>query len=133
MQVQWVLKKPDGVFAAWCYTMPEVNTAVDELIKRFYENPYRDPRRRMVDEKYGSIDFPFEAAEGAGGTGPFRVELSGKEEKSQRRKNQIRGKWNFLEKEEDRVRVGGKRRSHVAEAEWVKKKKEIVDRSMVNR
>ncbi|GKV41700.1 hypothetical protein SLEP1_g49198 [Rubroshorea leprosula] len=70
-QVKWVLKKPYGVFAAWCYTMPEVNDAVDDLIRRFYENPYRDPRRRMVDDKYSSVDFPFEAVERAGGTGPF--------------------------------------------------------------
>ncbi|GLT28054.1 hypothetical protein SLA2020_030110 [Shorea laevis] len=70
-QVKWVLKKPNGVFAAWLYTFPEVNNAVDDLIRRFYDNPHRDPRRLLVDDKYNSVDFPFEAVERAGSTGPF--------------------------------------------------------------
>ena len=74
-QVKWVLKKPDGVIAAWCYTVPEVNEAVDSVFKPFYSidvEPYWDPARKKVDDMYRSIEFPFEAVEGEKSTGPFR-------------------------------------------------------------
>lgn len=74
-QVKWVLKKPNGVVAAWCYTVPEVNDAVDSVFKPFYEidsDPYWDPARKLVDDKYASIDFPFEPLEGTDHTGPFK-------------------------------------------------------------
>ncbi|XVF56255.1 hypothetical protein PTKIN_Ptkin06aG0104300 [Pterospermum kingtungense] len=70
-QVKWVLKKPHGVLAAWCYTTPEVNDSIDNILQRFYENPYWDPPRKLVDDKYTSIDFPFEPVDGAASTGPF--------------------------------------------------------------
>ncbi|KAL0316769.1 UNVERIFIED_CONTAM: putative methyltransferase DDB [Sesamum radiatum] len=35
-QVKWVLKKPNGVIVAWCYTVPEVNPTVDSLFNRFH-------------------------------------------------------------------------------------------------
>ncbi|OMO60089.1 Methyltransferase type 11 [Corchorus olitorius] len=71
-QVKWVLKKPNGVIAAWCYTTPEVNDSMDKILQRFYENPYWDhPQRKMVDDKYMSIDFPFEPVDGEESTGPF--------------------------------------------------------------
>ncbi|KAL4282624.1 hypothetical protein GQ457_16G007390 [Hibiscus cannabinus] len=72
-QAKWVLKKPHGVIAAWCYTTPEVDESVDKVLKRFYENPYWDPQRRLVDDKYKSIEFPFEAVDGEEGTGPFEL------------------------------------------------------------
>ena len=73
-QVECVLKKPHGVIAAWCYTVPEVNESVDLVFGRFYadSNPYWDPARGLVDDKYRSIEFPFEALEGEADTGPFR-------------------------------------------------------------
>lgn len=70
---RWILKKPDGVIAAWCYTCPEVNAAVDGVFRHFYEflaGPFWEKERKMVDDKYMSIDFPFEAVEGVEGTGP---------------------------------------------------------------
>ncbi|XP_021282551.1 putative methyltransferase DDB_G0268948 [Herrania umbratica] len=70
-QVKMVLKKPHGVIAAWCYTTPEVNVYVDKILQRFYENPYWDPPRKLVDRKYIDIDFPFEPLDGADSTGPF--------------------------------------------------------------
>ncbi|XP_022746137.1 putative methyltransferase DDB_G0268948 [Durio zibethinus] len=70
-QVKWVLKKPNGVIAAWCYTTPEVNDSVDKILQRFYKNPYWDPQRKMVDDKYKSIDFPFEPVDGTDSTGPI--------------------------------------------------------------
>lgn len=73
-QVKWVLKKPNGVIAAWCYTVPEVNSHVDSFFQRFYtvdSAPYWDPARKLVDDKYKSIEFPFEPIDGEDHTGPF--------------------------------------------------------------
>lgn len=73
-QIKWALKKPNGVIAAWCYTLPRVNGTVDTTIDRYYSvvsNPYWDPLRKLVDDEYRSVDFPFEAVDGEGETGPF--------------------------------------------------------------
>ncbi|EXB41195.1 Putative methyltransferase [Morus notabilis] len=73
-QVKWALKKPNGVVAAWCYTLPRVNASVDRIMDRLYTvcaGPYWDPLRKFVDDEYRGIDFPFEAVEGACETGPF--------------------------------------------------------------
>lgn len=61
--VKHVLKKPNGVIAAWCYTNPEVNAAVDKVFQRFYDEklgPYWDKARRLVEDGYRGIEFPFE-------------------------------------------------------------------------
>ncbi|CAN8284716.1 unnamed protein product [Cochlearia groenlandica] len=61
--VKHVLKKPHGVIAAWCYTNPVVNPAVDEVFNRFYKDklgPYWDKARRIVEDEYRGIEFPFE-------------------------------------------------------------------------
>jgi len=74
-QVKWILKKPDGVIAAWCYTVPEVNDSVDSVLNPFYSidsDPYWEPQLKLIDDKYMSIDFPFEPVEGADHTGPFK-------------------------------------------------------------
>lgn len=74
-QLRWVLKKPNGVVAAWCYTLPRVNHSVDQVLDRFYSEsrPYWDPARKLVDDEYRGIDFPFEPVdEGTNETGPFR-------------------------------------------------------------
>ncbi|XVE95813.1 hypothetical protein REPUB_Repub02eG0165500 [Reevesia pubescens] len=70
-QVKWVLKKPHGIIAAWCYTTPEVNDSIDKILQRFYQNSYWDPQRQMVDDKYKGIDFPFKPVDGADSTAPF--------------------------------------------------------------
>ncbi|KAK4392521.1 putative methyltransferase DDB [Sesamum angolense] len=59
-QVKWVLKKPNGVIAAWCYTVPEVSPTVDSLFNRFYTidaGPYWESPRALVDQKYETIHF----------------------------------------------------------------------------
>eukprot|EP00258_Populus_trichocarpa_P020180 XP_006387172.2 putative methyltransferase DDB_G0268948 [Populus trichocarpa] len=74
-QVKWILKKPDGAIAAWCYTVPEVNDSVDSVLNPFYSidsDPYLEPQLKLIDDKYMSIDFPFEPVEGADHTGPFK-------------------------------------------------------------
>lgn len=73
-QVKWALKKPNGVIAAWCYTLPEVDGPVDSAFRAFYadSDPFWDPARKLVEDEYRGIDFPFEPVEGADGTGPVR-------------------------------------------------------------
>ncbi|KAF5473213.1 hypothetical protein F2P56_009838 [Juglans regia] len=61
--------------AAWTYTMPEVNDKVDVVFQHFYDIvacPYWEPARKLWDDKYRSIDFPFEPVDGALHTGPFQ-------------------------------------------------------------
>ena len=58
--------KPNGILACWCYYLVEIEPAVDALLLEFYRDitgPYWDPERRYVDERYASIDFPFEDLE----------------------------------------------------------------------
>jgi SAM-dependent methyltransferase len=58
--------KPGGVIAAWTYTLLDVEAGIDELLTDFYRNvvgPYWPPERRMVDDRYRSLPFPFEAIE----------------------------------------------------------------------
>ncbi|XP_021908562.1 putative methyltransferase DDB_G0268948, partial [Carica papaya] len=73
-QVKFVLKKPDGVIAAWCYTLPEVHNVVDPILRRYYDvvkEKFWEPPRKMVEDKYMNIDFPFEPVDGEDKTGPF--------------------------------------------------------------
>ncbi|KAF5183912.1 S-adenosylmethionine-dependent methyltransferase, partial [Thalictrum thalictroides] len=51
-QVKWVLKKPNGVLAVWCYLEPVVNEAVDTVYWKLYNEsgPYWDPARKLVDD-----------------------------------------------------------------------------------
>ncbi|KAF9664607.1 hypothetical protein SADUNF_Sadunf16G0036000 [Salix dunnii] len=60
---------------SWCYTIPEVNESVDSVLNQFHSidsDPYGEPQLKLIDDKYRSIDFPFEAVEGADHTGPFK-------------------------------------------------------------
>ncbi|KAJ7942412.1 S-adenosylmethionine-dependent methyltransferase [Quillaja saponaria] len=73
-QVKWILKKPHGVIAAWCYTIPRVNEKINTVLDRLYyidSKPFWDPARKLVENEYRSIDFPFEPVDGADHTGPF--------------------------------------------------------------
>ncbi|XP_057437975.1 uncharacterized protein LOC130730098 [Lotus japonicus] len=73
-QVNWVLKKPHGVIAAWSYNLPRLSDAVDSVLDQFYGSdtkPYWDQARRLVENNYRTIDFPFEPVDGADHTGPF--------------------------------------------------------------
>lgn len=73
-QVKWVLKKPHGVIAAWCYFLPRISDEVDTIFDQFYytdSQPYWDSARKLVEKNYRSIDFPFQAVDGVDHTGPF--------------------------------------------------------------
>jgi SAM-dependent methyltransferase len=53
---------PGGAIAVWCYSLLAIDDRVDRLVRRFYEEtvgPYWSPERRLVDEGYRTIDFPF--------------------------------------------------------------------------
>lgn len=53
---------PGGVIAVWCYQLFTIDPAVDRLVDRFYRGtlgPYWPPERKMVEEGYRSISFPF--------------------------------------------------------------------------
>ncbi len=54
--------KPGAVLAEWGYGLNQINEAVDTLVLDFYRNrvgPYWDSRRRLIDEQYATLPFPF--------------------------------------------------------------------------
>lgn len=61
-EAQRVLK-PQGVIAAWCYELLRCEPEVDGLLDEFYFNvigPYWPPERKLLEERYRTIPFPFE-------------------------------------------------------------------------
>ncbi|XP_052187068.1 uncharacterized protein LOC127797910 [Diospyros lotus] len=73
-QVKRLLKPSHGILAAWCYTMPEINDGFDAIFRQFYLvdcSPFCNSARELVDNKYTTIDFPFEPVDGTDHTGPF--------------------------------------------------------------
>lgn len=56
--------KPGSVIAAWCYSLLSINEKVDQVIQHFYTDTlgdqYWDAERRLIDDHYHSIPFPFE-------------------------------------------------------------------------
>lgn len=60
-EVRRVLK-PAGVLAVWCYNLPKIAPAIDSLLEEFYSQtlgPYWSPERRLVEEAYRYLPFPF--------------------------------------------------------------------------
>jgi len=60
-QVRRVLKRR-GVIAAWTYLMLHITPRIDALVNRFYHDvvgPYWPPERRITEERYQTIEFPF--------------------------------------------------------------------------
>ena len=59
--------RPGGVFAAWSYGLPKINSdKVERVVYRFIDGvlgPYWPPEIRMVLDGYASIDLPFEELE----------------------------------------------------------------------
>ena len=62
-EVKRVLR-PGGVLAAWAYGINEVEgDSVNELVQDYYANvagPYWPPERKLVEEGYRTIPFPFD-------------------------------------------------------------------------
>jgi ubiquinone/menaquinone biosynthesis C-methylase UbiE len=55
--------KRGAPLAVWGYGLMRVNPEIDSLLKHFYTQtvgPYWDPERKLVDDHYQTLDFPFE-------------------------------------------------------------------------
>lgn len=60
-EVQRVGKK-DAIIAVWGYSLLSINPEIDKYLHDFYfkiVGPYWDKERRLVDEQYKTIPFPF--------------------------------------------------------------------------
>jgi SAM-dependent methyltransferase len=60
-EVQRILR-PNGVIAVWCYGFLEIAPAIESVLARFYEDivgDYWDFERKLVEDGYRSISFPF--------------------------------------------------------------------------
>jgi len=54
--------KPEAVVAVWGYGLLSIHSGIDFLIRGFYVNvigPYWDSERKLIDEEYKTISFPF--------------------------------------------------------------------------
>lgn len=54
--------KNDGVLAAWCYAVHQINEPIDAVVEKLYEEILGDfwpPERRLVENHYRDIHFPF--------------------------------------------------------------------------
>jgi SAM-dependent methyltransferase len=54
--------KPDGIFAAWTYTLLRGDPELNSIVEDFYRNtvgPWWPPERRWVDLAYRDMPFPF--------------------------------------------------------------------------
>ena len=55
--------KPGGLLAVLTYNLLSVSPAVDKLIRHLYQEilgAYWDPERKLVEEGYASVEFPFQ-------------------------------------------------------------------------
>jgi len=60
-QVRRVLRSK-GVIAVWTYLMFEIAPQIDEIVRKFYSGivgPYWPPERRLTEQRYQTIEFPF--------------------------------------------------------------------------
>ena len=54
--------RPGGVLAVWSYGLMSVTPAVDALVQQLYGDvlgSYWEPERRMVEQEYAGVTFPF--------------------------------------------------------------------------
>ena len=55
--------KPGALLAVWGYSLLNINPQIDLIINDFYKNvvgPYWDKERKLIDEQYATIAFPFQ-------------------------------------------------------------------------
>lgn len=55
--------RPGGILAAWTYALAKIDPAVDRVIWHLYRNVLGADwplERKLVEERYATIDFPFE-------------------------------------------------------------------------
>ena len=53
--------KPGGILAVWTYNLLKIEENIDKEIDRFYQElaPYWPPERKMVEDGYKNVVFPF--------------------------------------------------------------------------
>jgi SAM-dependent methyltransferase len=54
--------KPRGALVAWCYNLLEIAPEIDAIVGKFYREtvgPYWPPERKIIEDRYQSIPFPF--------------------------------------------------------------------------
>ena len=67
-EVRRVLQ-PGGCVAVWSYGLAHITPEVDAAVLTYYRDllgPYWEMERRLVEEGYGSVRFPFDEIPGAG-------------------------------------------------------------------
>ena len=55
--------KPGGILAVWCYEMHHITPEIDAIVQRLYSDivgPYWPPERKIVEEGYRTLPFPFD-------------------------------------------------------------------------
>ena len=55
--------KPGSLVAVWGYGLLSISPEIDPLLEHFYREvvgPYWDPERKLIDERYQTISFPFD-------------------------------------------------------------------------
>ena len=60
------VSKPGGVIATWGYGLLSIGDQIDPIIHHFYTQvmgPYWDNERKLIDDEYKTIEFPFEKIE----------------------------------------------------------------------
>jgi SAM-dependent methyltransferase len=55
--------RPAGIIALVTYDLLEVNAMIDRILRDFYASLTWPPERRLVEQRYASIPFPFEEME----------------------------------------------------------------------
>jgi SAM-dependent methyltransferase len=73
-EVRRVLK-PGGALAVWCYIVTRVSPEINELLDVFYRDivgPYWPPERRLTEDGYRSVPFPFQEL----GPPPFEMQMT---------------------------------------------------------
>ena len=61
-EVRRVLK-PNGVIAVWCYQLHSITSEIDSIVHRYYADIVGadwPPERRLVEEGYKTLAFPFD-------------------------------------------------------------------------
>jgi len=54
--------RPRGVVAFWTYWLVSITPELDAIVQRFYRDtvgPYWPPERKLTEDRYRGIDFPF--------------------------------------------------------------------------
>jgi ubiquinone/menaquinone biosynthesis C-methylase UbiE len=74
-EVKRISKAPSSLLAIWCYGFLKISKEIDSALYYYYSNivgPFWEPERKLVEEGYRNVPFPFEEIK----TPPFTMEHS---------------------------------------------------------